>query len=143
MILLVDNYDSFSYNLYQLVGEIEPDIRVVRNDEMTPEEMGKLDPARIIREDQSRTTADNAVFTCKILREQYPGIKSLVLVSSDYHVPLGVLLFQEQAYLDEYETGVLPFSVISNAAHDTGGLLSPDSPMMQKTWLWSVANPQY
>ena len=35
MILLIDNYDSFSYNLYQLIGEIEPDIRVIRNDEMT------------------------------------------------------------------------------------------------------------
>ena len=37
MILLIDNYDSFSYNLYQLIGEIEPDIRVIRNDEMTVE----------------------------------------------------------------------------------------------------------
>ena len=35
MILLIDNYDSFSYNLFQLVGEIEPDIKVIRNDEMT------------------------------------------------------------------------------------------------------------
>ena len=35
MILLIDNYDSFSYNLYQLIGEIEPNIRVIRNDEMT------------------------------------------------------------------------------------------------------------
>ena len=39
MILLIDNYDSFSYNLYQLIGEIEPDIRVIRNDEMTVEEI--------------------------------------------------------------------------------------------------------
>ena len=38
MILLIDNYDSFSYNLYQLVGTIEPDIKVIRNDEMTVEE---------------------------------------------------------------------------------------------------------
>ena len=39
MILLIDNYDSFSYNLYQLIGEINPDIKVIRNDEMTVEEI--------------------------------------------------------------------------------------------------------
>lgn len=48
MILLIDNYDSFSYNLYQYVGEIDPDIRVIRNDELTPEEIMELKPGRII-----------------------------------------------------------------------------------------------
>ena len=48
MIVLIDNYDSFSYNLYQLVGEIEPDIRVIRNDEMTVEEIQRLHPDRIL-----------------------------------------------------------------------------------------------
>lgn len=48
MILLIDNYDSFSYNLFQLVGEIDPDIKVIRNDEMTAEEIEKLSPDRII-----------------------------------------------------------------------------------------------
>ncbi len=48
MILLIDNYDSFSYNLYQLIGEIEPDIRVIRNDEMTVGEIKKLKPESII-----------------------------------------------------------------------------------------------
>ena len=48
MILLIDNYDSFSYNLFQLVGEIEPDIRVIRNDEMTVEEIKSLKPDHII-----------------------------------------------------------------------------------------------
>ena len=48
MILLIDNYDSFSYNLYQLVGEINPDIRVIRNDELTVEEIRMLAPERII-----------------------------------------------------------------------------------------------
>lgn len=47
-VLLIDNYDSFSYNLYQLIGEIEPDIKVIRNDEMTVEEIRKLNPGRII-----------------------------------------------------------------------------------------------
>ncbi len=48
MVLLIDNYDSFSYNLFQLVGEIEPDIRVIRNDEMTIDEIRSLKPSRII-----------------------------------------------------------------------------------------------
>ncbi len=48
MILLIDNYDSFSYNLYQLVGELNPDIRVIRNDELTTEQIDALKPERII-----------------------------------------------------------------------------------------------
>lgn len=48
MILLIDNYDSFSYNLYQLVGMINPDIKVIRNDEMTIEEIEQLAPDHII-----------------------------------------------------------------------------------------------
>lgn len=48
MILLIDNYDSFSYNLYQLIGSINPDIKVIRNDAMTVEEIDSLKPERII-----------------------------------------------------------------------------------------------
>lgn len=48
MILLIDNYDSFSYNLYQLVGTFEPDIRVVKNNEMTVQEIEALHPSHII-----------------------------------------------------------------------------------------------
>ena len=48
MILLIDNYDSFSYNLYQLIGEINTDIRVVRNDKITVEEISELNPECII-----------------------------------------------------------------------------------------------
>ncbi len=48
MILLIDNYDSFSYNLYQLIGSINPNIKVIRNDELTVEEIGNLQPSHII-----------------------------------------------------------------------------------------------
>lgn len=48
MILLIDNYDSFSYNLYQLVGSLNPDIKVIRNDEMTVDEIKELSPSHII-----------------------------------------------------------------------------------------------
>ncbi len=48
MILLIDNYDSFSYNLYQLIGSIEPDIKVIRNDELSVEEIDRLAPELIV-----------------------------------------------------------------------------------------------
>lgn len=102
-----------------------------------------VEAARILKEDASRTTGDNAEFTCRLLLENHPEVKALAIVSSDYHVPLGVLLFEEEALLYEYETGSLPFSVLSTAAFDTGGRYSPDSPMMQKMWLWGLADPRY
>ena len=48
MILLIDNYDSFSYNVYQLIGSVEPDIRVIRNDDCTVEEIEHMQPEAII-----------------------------------------------------------------------------------------------
>lgn len=48
MIILIDNYDSFSYNLYQLIGSVEPDIRVIRNDDCTVEEIEAMKPEAII-----------------------------------------------------------------------------------------------
>ena len=48
MILLIDNYDSFSYNLYQLIGSVNPDIQVVRNDEISLGEIEKLVPEAIV-----------------------------------------------------------------------------------------------
>ena len=48
MTLLIANYASFSYNLYQLVGELDPGIRVIRNDELTLDEIRALHPAHII-----------------------------------------------------------------------------------------------
>lgn len=48
MILLIDNYDSFSYNLVQLAGSIQPDIKVIRNDEKTVEEIEAMKPDQII-----------------------------------------------------------------------------------------------
>lgn len=48
MILLIDNYDSFAYNLYQLIGSIDEKIKVIRNDEMTVDQIEKLNPDVII-----------------------------------------------------------------------------------------------
>lgn len=48
MILLIDNYDSFTYNLYQQIGSIYPDIKVIRNDMLTVEDIEKMQPQAII-----------------------------------------------------------------------------------------------
>lgn len=48
MVLLIDNYDSFSYNLYQLIGAIDSDVKVIRNDEMTILEIEALHPDKIV-----------------------------------------------------------------------------------------------
>lgn len=48
MILMIDNYDSFTYNLVQLIGGVNPDIKVIRNDAMTVAEIARLNPSHII-----------------------------------------------------------------------------------------------
>ncbi len=71
MILLIDNYDSFSYNLYQMVGAICPDIRVVRNDALSVSEIEALTPSRIIlspgpgRPEDAGITQEAAATVCR------------------------------------------------------------------------------
>src|SRR5471032_286176 len=48
MLLMIDNYDSFTYNLVQYLGELGQDVRVVRNDELSVEQIHKLAPERIV-----------------------------------------------------------------------------------------------
>jgi len=48
MLLMIDNYDSFTYNLVQYLAELGADVRVVRNDQITVDEIEKLAPARIV-----------------------------------------------------------------------------------------------
>ena len=97
---------------------------------------------KIIKEDASLTTADNAVFTCRLLREKAPQVRQLLIVSSDYHLPLGCLLFEEKALLCAYTEGTKPFTVAGWAAWDSGGRFRPDPPMQQKSYVWSIADPK-
>ncbi|MGN0288174.1 MAG: anthranilate synthase component II [Lachnospiraceae bacterium] len=76
MILLIDNYDSFSYNLYQLVGELEPDIRVIRNDEMTIEEIEGLQPQGIILSPGPGRPSEAGICE-QVVRRLGPGIPIL------------------------------------------------------------------
>ncbi|MDR2803321.1 MAG: aminodeoxychorismate/anthranilate synthase component II [Treponema sp.] len=61
MILLIDNYDSFSYNLYQMLGELNPEIRVARNDEITIAEIVVLRPSHIALSPGPGKPADSGI----------------------------------------------------------------------------------
>jgi anthranilate synthase/aminodeoxychorismate synthase-like glutamine amidotransferase len=63
MIVLVDNYDSFTYNLVQRLGELDPalDVRVFRNDKITPDEVAAMGPSHIIISPGPCTPAEGGV----------------------------------------------------------------------------------
>lgn len=78
MILLVDNYDSFSYNLYQLAGSINPDMKVIRNDEMTIDEICALAPASIILSPDGPSGAGRPMHgDCRKIRRRDPDPRCL------------------------------------------------------------------
>ena len=83
-------------------------------------EANGVDPSRILVEDQSMTTAQNAICTLDILAEQVPQVNRIAILSSDYHITTGVLLFGAEAILRDS-----PVSIVSNAAWQApGGSLS-------------------
>ena len=75
-----------------------------------------VEPGRVIVEDKSVTTAQNAIYTFDILAERYPQVRELVIVSSDYHIATGALLFGAEAILRAEKAGEETVKVVSNAA---------------------------
>ena len=75
-----------------------------------------IDPARVIVEDKSLTTAQNAIYSCDILTERYPQVKELAIVSSDYHIATGTLLFEAEVILRAEKAEAQTLHVVSNAA---------------------------
>ena len=79
-----------------------------------------VDPSRLIVEDRSLTTAQNAIYTFDILTERYPQVRQIAIISSDYHIATGTLLFGAEAILRDSD-----IEVVSNAAwHAPSGSLS-------------------
>lgn len=77
-----------------------------------------IDNDRIIVEDSSLTTAQNAIYTYDILTSDYPSVRYLAIVSSDYHIATGELLFTAEAVLRAPVPGEEKLKVISNASWD-------------------------
>ena len=100
-----------------------------------------IEDDRLILEDRSSTTEENARNTLQILTEQYPQVKSLVIISSDYHLPLGCLLFTEAALLYGCEHGEPPYTVAANLALRGYGLNEYKNPAEQALYVWALAKP--
>ncbi len=62
-------------------------------------------PERVIVEDRSLTTAQNAIYTFEILEKRFPQVSSLAIISSDYHIATGTLLFGAEAVLRADDAG--------------------------------------
>ena len=81
---------------------------------------------RVLVEDRSLTTAQNAVYSYELLRERCPQVKQLAIVSSDYHIATGTLLFEAEAILRAEKADAPAMHVVSNAAWKApSGSLSP------------------
>lgn len=76
MLLLIDNYDSFTFNLYQMIGEIYPNIKVMRNDEIKVEDIKKLDLKGIIIS-PGPGTPENAGISAEVIKEYGKTIPTL------------------------------------------------------------------
>ena len=73
-------------------------------------------PERIIVEDKSLSTVQNAIYTFDILKTRFPQIKELVIISGDYQIATGTLLFGAEAVLREEQAGNETVKVIGNAS---------------------------
>ncbi len=76
MILLIDNYDSFTYNLYQYIGIFNPDIKVVRNDKITIDEIKELNPDRIILSPGPKNPKEAGI--CLEVVKEFTGVKPIL-----------------------------------------------------------------
>ena len=103
-----------------------------------------VSPDRMIVENRSMTTGQNARNTCAILTEQYPQVKEIAVVSSSYHIPQCELLFTEAALLYAYRNGCdVPYAVTGNASFAAVGNEEYSDLSNLGADIWVMADPNY
>lgn len=114
MILLIDNYDSFTYNLYQYIGTFTKDIIVKRNDKITIEEIRTMNPERIILSPGPKAPKDAGI-CMDVVKEFYKTIPILGICLG--HQCIGEAFGGVVSYAKELYHGKQ-----SLIAHDTDGI---------------------
>ena len=114
MLLVIDNYDSFTYNLVQYFGELGADPLVRRNDEITPDEIAALNPERIVIS-PGPCTPNEAGISCEVIRRFGPtipllgvclGHQSIGQVYGGEVVRAGRLMHGKTSPIQHHDTGV-------------------------------------
>ncbi len=95
---------------------------------------------RLIVEDRALTTAQNALYAGALLKA-YPQVDSVAMITSDYHIAVGSLMFEAEALFEEYETGEKPFSVVANAACAFPNKAGTQGLSVQASFLRSLLSP--
>lgn len=88
---------------------------------------------KVIIENMSKTTAENALFSYAILNRDYPEVSSIAIVTSDYHIPLGCMLFNSEFMLDRNKN-IGDIAVVANSAYDAD-VVGGFSMSSQADWL--------
>ena len=114
MILVIDNYDSFTYNLVQYIGEFTQDIRVIRNDELTIDEINRLS-IRAIVISPGPGRPDGAGISKEVIKTYYD--KRPILGVCLGHQAIGEVFGGETTYADEIMHGK-----VSQVYHKGGNL---------------------
>ena len=97
-------------------------------------------PESIIVENRSMTTDQNAVNTCAILTARYPQVRQVVVITSDYHMPLGCMMFDEAALLHAWQTGgEVPYTVAPGPSWATSGSAEYSGHRNIMSYVWIMA----
>lgn len=116
MILLIDNYDSFTYNLYQYIGIFADDVKVVRNDQITVDEICAMAPERIVLSPGPKSPNEAGV-CMDVVREFYDKLPILGICLG--HQCIGQALGGRVSYAKQLFHGKQ--SLIS---HDAGSIFT-------------------
>lgn len=122
MILLIDNYDSFTYNLYQYIGVFQADIKVVRNDKISLDDIRKMNPERLVLSPGPKSPKEAGICV-EAVKEFYRQIPILGICLG--HQCIGEAFGAEVSYAKELFHGKQ-----SEITHDGLGLFAGiDSPV--------------
>ena len=155
MILLIDNYDSFTYNLYQYIGVFCDDIKVVRNDKITIEEIKELQPEKIILSPGPKSPKEAGI-CMEVVKEFYDKVPMLGICLG--HQCIGeafggivsyakALFHGKQSEITHDGTGLFEGidSPIKVARYHSLAVQQEGQPlqMMERSWQCSIKNIRY